>query len=149
LLLRASSELAGDEANLTSVVRGSTAQSGIAGGEELTAYAEAALADDADAISTSRDQVRSVLGDEATVDAAAVIANFQRMVRIADGAGIPLDEPVLMMSQGIRDELHLNDFGGARNSAPLPWHKKFLGRAAAPFMPKMLKRMAQRRKIDA
>ena len=141
--------MAGDEANLSSVVQGSAAHSGIDGGEELTAYAEAALADDTDAISAARTQVRSALGDEATVDAAAVIANFQRMVRIADGAGIPLDEPVLMMSQGIRDELHLNDFGGAGNSPPLAWRKKFLGRAAAPFMPKMLKRMAQRRKIDA
>jgi len=140
--------LAGDNANLTSVVEGSTEHSGIAGGDELTAYAEAALGDDTDSIAAARDQVRAALGDDATVDAAAVIANFQRMVRIADGTGIPLDQPVLIMSQAIRDELHINDFHGAGNSAPLPWHKKVLGRAAAPFMPKMLKRMAQSRKIE-
>lgn len=53
------------------------------------------------------------------VDAAGVIANFQRMVRIADGTGIPLDEPVAMLTTDIREELGLNHYGSA-DRTPLP-----------------------------
>ena len=63
---------------------------GVRGSAELTAFAEATVAGDPGAIASARAAVRTALGDEATVDAAAVIGNFQRMVRIADGCGIPL-----------------------------------------------------------
>ncbi len=48
------------------------------------------------------------------VDAAGVIANFQRMVRIADGIGIRLDDPVMMLTADIRVDLGINDYGGRR-----------------------------------
>ncbi len=137
--------MSGDATNLDSVVGGSGVASGIAGGDVLTAYAEAALGDDETEIAMSRSAVQSELGDAAMVDAAAVIANFQRMVRIADGCGIPLDEPVMMMSQGIREDLGLNSFGGAENAGELPFVKRVLGRVLAPFAPRMLKLMAARR----
>ena len=140
-----SSELSGNTTNLDSVIGGSGVASGIAGGDVLSAYAEAALGDDEAEIAVSRSAVQSELGDAAMVDAAAVIANFQRMVRIADGCGIPLDEPVMMMSQSIREDLGLNSFGGAENAVQLPFVKRLLGRALAPFTPRMLKRMAARR----
>jgi hypothetical protein len=63
--------------------------------------------------------VRAELGDSATVDAAGVIANFQRMVRISDGSGIPLDPPMMMMTEAIRGELGINDFASAKNTQPL------------------------------
>ena len=44
----------------------------------------------------------------ALVDAAAVVGNFERMVRIADGTGIPLDKPVAMVSADMREELGLD-----------------------------------------
>ena len=48
------------------------------------------------------------------VDAAGVIANFQRMVRIADGTGIPLDKRVVALTADLRDELGLNDYPTVR-----------------------------------
>ena len=79
------------------------------------------------------------------VDSAAVIANFQRMVRIADGTGIPLDEPVLMLTQDIREDLGINGYGSADNSPPLSLIQKILGRLLQPFLkPVLLRRAAQR-----
>ena len=49
------------------------------------------------------------------VDAAGVIANFQRMVRIADGTGIPLtDNRLVALTVDLRDELGINDYPTAR-----------------------------------
>jgi len=81
------------------------------------------------------------------VDAAAVIANFQRMVRIADSTGIPLDEPVLMMTQGIREDLGLNEFSASANSPELPFLKRIAGRVLAPIAPKVMQRMARGREV--
>ena len=50
------------------------------------------------------------------MDAAGVAANFQRMVRIADSMGIPVDDMASELSQSIRSELELTRFEGARNS---------------------------------
>ena len=114
-------------------------------GDELLAFAEAALSGDAASTTTARDAVTAAMGDAAMVDAAAIIANFQRMVRIADSSGIALDEPVLMMTQGIREDLGINEFGAATNSPPLPLGKRLVGRVLTPFMPFLLKRLAASR----
>ncbi len=50
------------------------------------------------------------------VDAAAVAANFQRMVRIADSMGIPLDEEDIEPCAGVRQELDLGRFASAENT---------------------------------
>jgi hypothetical protein len=98
----------------------------------------------ADDIVIARDKVVEAIGNEAMIDAAAVIANFQRMVRIADGTGIPLDEPVLMFTQDIRAELGINEFNAAQNSPDLPVAKRIIGKLLGPFAPKLLTRLAGR-----
>lgn len=121
------------------------ADTGVVAGTELTAFAEAVVSGDDASIISAREAVTNALGEEAMVDAAAVIANFQRMVRIADSTGIPLDEPVLMMTQGIREDLGLNEFSAAKNSPKLGLLKRIAGRALAPIAPKLLQRMARGR----
>ena len=44
------------------------------------------------------------------VDAAGVASNFERMVRIADATGIPLDARMEALSHEVRDTLHLERF---------------------------------------
>jgi hypothetical protein len=44
------------------------------------------------------------------VDAAGVVSNFERMVRIADATGIQLDERMAALSQEVRDALQLERF---------------------------------------
>ena len=122
---------------------------GIDAGRELIDFAEAVVSGDAAQIADTRSAVADRLGNAAMVDAAAVIANFQRMVRIADSTGIPLDEPVLMMTQGIRETLGLNQFAAARNSPALPWIKRAVGRLLAPVAPRILTRLARKRAADS
>ena len=84
-------------------------------GELLLHYTEAAVgrADDLEAV---RNTVLSELGEPATIDAAATIANFQRMVRIADGCGIPLDEFTRQSSEPWRESLGLHSYASAGNT---------------------------------
>ena len=72
------------------------------------------------------------------MDAVAVIGNFQRMVRIADGAGIPLDTPMALMSADLRAELGYNGLGSAKNTPET-------GRVMRWLRPLMLKRLASGR----
>lgn len=118
---------------------------GVPSGTALLEFVEAVVQGDPEAISTARTAVRDQLGEPAMIDSAAVIANFQRMVRIADSTGIPLDEPVLMMTQGIRGDLGINNYSAAKNSPTLNPIKRIVGRMLGPFAPKILQRMAKRR----
>ena len=63
-----------------------------------------------------RDQVIATLGAEAMVDSAAVVANFQRMVRIADGLGIPIDEAWRDRNANLRDRLGVGAFASSTNT---------------------------------
>ena len=50
------------------------------------------------------------------VEAAGVAANFQRMVRIADSMGIPVDDMEQELGQAVRAELDLTKFTSAANT---------------------------------
>ena len=80
------------------------------------AFAEALATRDEEALGTARDALLAAGGNDVLVDAAAVAANFQRMVRIADSTGIPVDPIALKATVEIREELGLNDFRSAHNT---------------------------------
>jgi hypothetical protein len=143
-MLRVSSELEGEKVDLQSVTKGSDVQSGVPFQDELLAFAEVALGDDDEAITEAREAVRTKMGDEAVVDAASVIANFQRMVRIADGAGIPLDTPVAVATSMIRSELGLNSYSSSDNTPELTFAQRILGRLLNPFLATVLKQVTKR-----
>jgi hypothetical protein len=108
------------------------AGSGVAQAGALLAFADAAVGGDEAALAAARQGLLDVLGPEALVDAAAVVGNFERMTRIADATGIPLDAPVVAMTQDIRADLGLDDFASARNTPPLGAVGRLLGRALRP-----------------
>lgn len=58
----------------------------------------------------TRHGVLETMGPEAMVDAAGVASNFERMVRIADATGIPLDERMAKASKDVREALDLERF---------------------------------------
>jgi hypothetical protein len=62
-----------------------------------------------------RNRMIELLGPGATVDAAAVASNFQRMVRIADGTGITLGA-MEQFSATARAELDLERFVRQRHA---------------------------------
>lgn len=139
MLLRASSATKGDEVDITAVTRGGQVQSGVTGGDELVAFAEAAMAGSEAEVRVARENVRLALGDEATVDVAAVIGNFERMVRIADGTGIPLDTPLALLTSDMASEIGTDQFASAANTPRLNALQRTLGRAMALVMPFVLK----------
>ena len=121
-MLRASIEYSGSDARLSGIADGAkVGDAGIEHGERLTAFADAAVKGDAAELATARDALRAAAGSEVVVDAAAVIGNFERMVRIADGTGIPLDGVVDALTSGFRAELGLEDLDSRRlsNAGPL------------------------------
>jgi len=80
---------------------------------ELLALAEAAIngqSGDGFSLGEALTQVEQTLGDAALIDAAAVIAIFDAVVRIADSTGIPLEETKEINSRSIRAELGIDDY---------------------------------------
>ena len=83
------------------------ASSGVEHGTLLIAFAEAMVGDDDATLTHARHAVIEVMSPAALVDAAGVASNFERMVRIADATGIPIDARMAALSQEVRDALHL------------------------------------------
>ena len=90
----------------------------VAFANELTAFAEAVASFDEAELAAARQVLFDTAGAAVLVDAAGVAGNFQRMVRIADSMGIPVDQPTENeISNQVRKELDLYRFRSAENSA--------------------------------
>ena len=77
-------------------------------GELLIGFVEAALSGDGTGLPAARAEVRHVLGDAAFVDACAVIASFNAVVKVADAVGIPLEAVKEAATRDLRAELALH-----------------------------------------
>ncbi len=113
MLLRASSEALGDEAEL-SVALGD-GHGGVEHGELLARLAEAASRGRED-LAEIRELLSKVLRPDQFVEAASTAGIFNGLVRVADAIGIPLDDGTLRASGDFRKELGLDDYAGARSS---------------------------------
>ena len=89
---------------------------GIPAGTELLAFTNAVELGQGD-IDETRRALAAVIGDEGAIEAAAIIAIFNGLVRVADGTGIQLDDGVFTASVIERESLDINRFAGAANSA--------------------------------
>jgi len=69
---------------------------------------------DGDDLAAVRDEVTTRLGADHLIDAAAVVANFHMMTRIADATGTPLDPGTAGMSLELRNDLGLDALTSAR-----------------------------------
>ncbi|MCR9262112.1 MAG: hypothetical protein NXH95_20545 [Pseudomonadaceae bacterium] len=88
---------------------------GITYGPELVRFAQSfALRDDE--LAQHRQALLDIAGPDVLVDAAGVAANFQRMTRIADSIGIPVDDMQADVGQAVRQELNLTRFASAQNT---------------------------------
>ncbi|MBC8340967.1 MAG: hypothetical protein H8E63_04830 [Proteobacteria bacterium] len=134
-MLRASTQINGEEVDITAVIKGGQVDSGVEAGGVLVAFAEAAMTGSESDVAAAREALRSRLGDAATVDAASVIANFERMVRIADGTGIPLDAPLAMITADMQEEIGTDQFPSAANTPKLNGVQATIGRVMARTLP--------------
>lgn len=94
----------------------SGADIGVQFGAELLYFAESVAAHDDDGLQQARARLLEVAGPTVLVDAAGVAANFQRMVRVADSMGIPVDDMQTELGQQVREELDLFRFASAQYS---------------------------------
>ena len=101
--------------------------------EALVGFAEALVRRDDAALARARDEVLEKLGPGGLVDTAAVASNFQRMVRIADSTGIPLDAPLDVMTQDLRRDLGLEAFGSSANTPEPSVARLALGKLVRPI----------------
>lgn len=92
---------------------------GIPHSEVLMKFTNAFMSNDKQALTAARDTLVSEMGAAAMIDAAAVASNQQRMVRIADGTGIPLEsmgDEMDAMAEEMSEQLGINEYVSAANS---------------------------------
>jgi hypothetical protein len=76
---------------------------------ELLAFADEAIVPAADPTG-ARKALQATIGTHAAIDAAAVIAGFDAITRVADGSGIPLEPPKAEASAEWRARLGIDDY---------------------------------------
>jgi hypothetical protein len=127
------------------IVNGSEDASGsIALANELMQFAEAVASRDEAALARAREELQRLGGNDVLVDAAGVAANFQRMVRIADCTGIPVDDRMGALSGNIQEQLDLRRFNSAQNTPQLSALKKLLNIPKGFLMRKLIGSMGSR-----
>ena len=105
----------------------------------MLAFVDAAKGDDEVELARARRRVAETFGPEALVDAAGVIGNFERMNRIADATGIPLEAPLAAAMSDFREQLDLDAFASSANSAQLGAGTKVAGALLRKLLPLVLK----------
>ena len=75
----------------------------------LIRLADAFMDYDPERLTNIRNEAASIIVELGVIEAIGVAANFQRMVRIASGTGIPIDEPDPDFGTAVRAALNLSD----------------------------------------
>ena len=120
MLLGASGEKAGLTVDLDVATDPSKpGDAGVPSGEELLAFASAAN-QRSDKLADARAALEGAVGYEGLLEAAATVAIFNGLVRVADGTGIQLDPSMLTSTAETRAALGIDLFNGAANSQDAP-----------------------------
>ena len=92
-----------------------TSDVGVDNAALLGEFAAAAVAFDRAALDASRTRLVAAIGKAGMIDAAAVIAGFNGICRIADATGIPLEPPKAEHTAGLRADLGIDLFLEAKS----------------------------------
>ena len=95
---------------MNAALEGDGGAAGVPNAATLIEYGEAMLRGDAERRSRARDAIHTALGPAALVDAAAIVASFNAVVKIADASGIPLEDYKAQATQDLRAALGLERF---------------------------------------
>ncbi|MDE0513915.1 MAG: hypothetical protein OXI88_19295 [Gammaproteobacteria bacterium] len=119
---------------------------GVAHGALLSDFATAAVTGDDTALERTRREILNKLGQEELVDAAALVAHYEKMDRIADATGLPLDAPMQILGGELRDSLDIGKFTSAQNTKVAGPVLSALQRTLRAIMLPVLKHLATRNK---
>ncbi len=125
-MLSLSAEATNTDVDLQLINGNTGGDGGVLHGSELLAFSEAIATRNSDTLAPTRQALLERAGNDSMVDAAAVAGNFQRMVRIADSTGIPVDGMMGTLSAPIAEELNLRRFGSAQNTPQMSALKKLV-----------------------
>jgi hypothetical protein len=89
-------------------------------GALLVSYAEAVLGSDDQRLADVRVAISRQMGDAALVDAAAIVATFNAIDRVADATGIPIEDSKAAFTADVRAELGINAFAEHRGEIADP-----------------------------
>ena len=89
---------------------GGASSASVPAGIELTALVDAALGSDAEVLASARRAAWAAVGGAGLIDAAAAIASFNAVVKIADGTGIPLEDWKHERTRDIRAALGIDSY---------------------------------------
>ena len=112
MLLGLSGSQTDGEIELETIAGSEHGDRGIAHGSLLSRFAEEVHA--GSDLTETRAEVIDAVGEAGLVDAAAICANFNMMVRIADGTGTPLDKGTVEPSADLRQDLGLDGLTSKR-----------------------------------
>jgi hypothetical protein len=118
-LLRESSKAKGEDYDL-GLLTGTKGDGNIAHGALLVAFAEAVLGDDDQRLREVQAAIRNRMGDPAFVDAAAIVATFNAIDRVADATGIPIEDSKAASTADVRAALEINAFAEQRGEIADP-----------------------------
>lgn len=113
-MLRASSETIGATVSADAVA-GDVDTVNVAHGAELVSFVDAVISGDARQSAAARAALADTLGPAAVAEAAAVIANFEMMTRVADGTGARLPAAAVDGMADIRARLGMDEFASANH----------------------------------
>jgi hypothetical protein len=118
-LLRESSKAKGEAYDLN-LLTGAKGDGNIPHGALLVAFAEAVLGGDDRRLAEIREAIRVRMGEAALVDAAAIVATFNAIDRVADATGIPIEDGRAASTADFRAELGINAFAEQRGEIADP-----------------------------
>ena len=118
-MLRASSKAKGESFDLSLIV-GKPGDGNIPHGALLVAFAEAVLGIDNERLADTQSRIRAAMGDAALVDAAAIVATFNAIDRVADATGIQIEDARAQATADIRAALGINAFAERRGEVADP-----------------------------
>ena len=118
-MLRASSRAKGENFDLSLIV-GKPGDGNIPHGALLVAFAEAVLGADDARLAHTQSEIRAAIGDAALVDAAAIVATFNAIDRVADATGIQIEDAKAQSTADVRAALGINAFAESRGEVADP-----------------------------
>ena len=141
MFLRASSIHTGEDYDVSALTSDQPGHVGVEGEEILLKFADSAVRRDEPALVEAREAIEVHLGREALVEAAATVAAFQRFNRVADGAGISLDDKFGLVSAGLQAELRIEHYASAANTRKPTGMRRVLAWLMRPLGGLMLRAM--------
>lgn len=137
-LLRASGEIDGATVDMSAIT--GSGDGNVPHGAALTRLTDAVLDDDDDdGLTAARDELTTAVGAAGLIDTCAIISTFQKMVRLADATGIPLDTATEMASRQLRKQIGLDEFGSARNTPAPGLIQRVAARVLGPMSPRVIR----------